>query len=133
MQFFTTLATLAAALFPFGAIAAPARGANGLEAYPSQAVGYAAAGNMSSTYIIVLREDTDDAAFESHQSWVAALHKNRLARRDDPRLTGWTTKYTFGKFKGYSGTFDQSTIDQIRLSPEVGWSSGCLRCVEVVN
>lgn len=118
MQLFTALAALAAALLPLNIIAAPAPEANPPDVYPNLTVG-GAGGNLSSSYIIVLKEDTDEALFESHRSWVTSIHINRLARRDDPALTGWTTKYAFGKFKGYAGAFDQGTIEKIRMSPEV--------------
>lgn len=118
MQLFAALITLATALLPLNVIAAPTPGVNLPDVYPYFPVGRAG-GNLSSSYIIVLREDTDEATFESHRSWVTSMHKNRLARRDDPTLTGWTTKYTFGKFKGYAGDFDESTIEKIRMSPEV--------------
>lgn len=124
MQLFTALAALAA-LLPLNIDAAPAPEANPPDLYPYLTVG--GAGNLSSSYIIVLKEDTDEALFESHRSWVTSIHNNRLAHRDDPALTGWTAKYAFGKFKGYAGAFDQSTIEKIRMSPEVSlWvSSGC--------
>lgn len=114
MQLLTTLAALVAAILPLNVIAAPAPEVYLPDVYPELT-----AGNLSSSYIIVLKEDTDEATFESHRSWVTSIHKNRLARRDDPVLTGWTTKYVFGKFKGYAGAFDQSTIEKIRMSPEV--------------
>lgn len=119
MQLLITLTALAAAFLPLNVIAAPTPGANPLDFYPSP-VGRAS-GNLSSSYIIVLREDTDESTFESHRSWVTNIHKNRLARRDGPALTGWTTKYVFGKFKGYAGDFDQTTIEKIRMSPEVSF------------
>lgn len=120
MQLLITLAALAAAFLPLNVIAAPAPGANPPDVYPNVPVDRDD-GNLSSSYIIVLREDTDEAAFDSHRSWVTRIHKNRLARRDDPALTGWTTKYVFGNFKGYAGAFDQTTIEKIRMSPEVSF------------
>lgn len=114
MQLFITLATLVVAIIPLNVIAAPAP-----EAYLPDVSPNLAARNLSSSYIIVLKEDTDEATFDLHRSWVTSIHKNRLARRDDPTLTGWTTKYVFGKFKGYAGAFDQGTIEMIRMSPEV--------------
>lgn len=123
MKFSTTLAALVAALLPLNVFAAPSPGGYLPDVYPDLTVG-----NLSSSYIIVLKEDTDEATFESHQSWVTSIHKNRLARRDDPALTGWTTKYAFGKFKGYAGAFDQSTIEKIRMNPEVTFQV-LLQCV----
>lgn len=126
MQLFTALAALVAALLPLSIVAAPALEVNPPDVYPNLTVG-GAGGNLSSSYIIVLKEGTDEALFESHRSWVTSIHNNRLARRDDPALTGWTTKYIFGKFKGYAGAFDQSTIEKIRMSPEVSLRVS-LRC-----
>lgn len=120
MKLLIALAALAAAFLPLNVIAAPTLGANPLDVYPHSPVGRAG-GNLSSSYIIVLREDTDESAFESHRLWVTNVHKNRLVRRDDPALTGWTTKYAFGKFKGYAGAFDQTTVEKIRMSPEVSF------------
>lgn len=125
MRFSTTLAALTAAFFPLATLAVPTG-----NSASTPAVAPEAGNKFSDHYIVVLKEEIDEDTFISHQQWVTKTHKNRLARRDDSTLTGLKSKYVFGKFKGYSGSFDASTIDDIRLSPEVSkinqiiWMSG---------
>lgn len=64
-------------------------------------------------YIITLKED---AAVESHLTWVSEVHARSLARRD---LPGVEKTYNISAFQGYAGAFDEATIAEIEASPEV--------------
>lgn len=71
-------------------------------------------------YIIKLKPGAKD--FDSHVSWVKGVHKRNLAKRGAAEHTykGIERQFT-GKnhFNGYSGEFDELTIEEIRNNPDV--------------
>ncbi|KAI9172215.1 subtilisin [Paramyrothecium foliicola] len=72
---------------------------------------------VANSYIITLKSNLDSSNVESHLSWVNDVHKRSLGRRD---LNGVEHTYEgLTSFKGYAGTFDAATIEEIRNSPEV--------------
>lgn len=114
MHFIRSFAVLAATVLPFLAAAAPLPTANSNTTTISRA-----GETVADNYIVVLKKDVDTETFEAHIASTMSLHKNRLVRRGDPSLTGLNQKYSFGNFKGYSGAFDASTIEQIKNTAEV--------------
>ena len=66
-------------------------------------------------YIITLKEDADPPAIDSHVKWVTKIHARSLSRRD----TGGVNKVWKNNFKGYSGDFDQATVEEILRSEDV--------------
>lgn len=106
MQFFTRVVALAAAVMPFAAAAPLAqRNAN---AVPGK-------------WIITLKPEADLAAIESHHNKVREIHARNIARRSvaDEEKGGVEHEYGFGDFKGYSGSFDPATIEELKNLPEV--------------
>lgn len=115
MHFIRSLAVLSAAFIPFQAAAAPLPATSSEPTFSIARAGE----KVPDRYIVVLKKDVDSQAFEAHMASAMAIHKNRLVRRDDPSLVGLEKKYEFGSFKGYYGSFDSSTIEQINDSDEV--------------
>jgi oryzin len=114
MQFFTRALAVAATAAPFFAFAAPA----------PLAARDPADDLIPGKYIIQLKPDTDIAAIAAHHNKVRDIHARNLARRDDgDDSTGLEREYSFGNFKGYAGSFDASTIEELKALPEV---SECL-------
>lgn len=113
MHFTRSLVVLAATLLPF-LTAAPLPSVN------TNSIATSRAGEaVSDSYIVVLKKDVGAEAFEAHIASTMSLHSSRLVRRNDNTLTGVEKKYSFGNFKGYSGCFDSSTIEQIKNNTEV--------------
>ncbi|KAH7397217.1 oryzin precursor [Pyrenochaeta sp. MPI-SDFR-AT-0127] len=105
MQFFTRVFALAATVAPFLTQAAPvsARAADDL---------------IPGKYIVQLKPDTDIASIASHHNKVREIHARNLARRND-ESTGVEREYSFGDFKGYAGSFDEATVEELKALPEV--------------
>lgn len=66
-------------------------------------------------YIISLKQDAEPPTVESHLSWVRGLHDQSLDRR---RKNG-IDKVWKDSFKGYSGGFDEGTLEEIRQRDDV--------------
>ncbi|KAF1976766.1 oryzin precursor [Bimuria novae-zelandiae CBS 107.79] len=107
MPSFQQLFALAAASFPFLTQAAPV----------STATGDVVPGN----YIIMLQPDADVATVESHFLKVRDIHSRNVKRGNlaGREAAGIEHQYGFGSFKGYAGSFDATTIDELRSLPEV--------------
>ncbi|OHE96004.1 subtilase [Colletotrichum orchidophilum] len=67
-------------------------------------------------YIITLKSSVGSEGLTSHLSWVNDVHARSLDKR---QFTGAERTYSFNSFQGYSGKFDDATIEAIRQSPEV--------------
>lgn len=107
MQFFTRFVALAAAAAPFVAQAAP------LASRSTDEV-------IEGKYIIQLKPDADIATIAAHHNKVREIHARNLARRDDGEVsTGVEREYDFGSFKGYAGSFDAATIEELKALDEV--------------
>lgn len=72
--------------------------------------------DVSGKYIVILKDDISSEAAESHMTWVNGVHKRNL---DGRQLSGVEMQYGFGNFHGYSGKFDDATLEEIRNNPEV--------------
>jgi len=69
-------------------------------------------------YIVILKDGVTSKGAESHLGWVNDVHKRSFGRRD---LTGVETTYEIGdKFRGYTGQFDEATLEEIKKNPDVG-------------
>jgi hypothetical protein len=78
---------------------------------------------IPNSYIITLKPDVDQSGVASHLTWVNEVHKRSLGRRG---FSGVEHTYEGAtSFKGYAGTFDEATIEEIRNSPEVSTDNGC--------
>lgn len=69
-------------------------------------------------YIVVLKESVSEAEFSSHRSWATERH-TEASRKRDLGNKGMEHTYNFGNLKGYSGTFDAETIEEIASRTEV--------------
>ena len=70
-------------------------------------------------YIVVLKKGTSADEFSNHRHWAADIHASRLAKRGFNGTTGLRYTYDFEGFKGYSGSFDDDTINEIATSSQV--------------
>ena len=81
---------------------------------------------VKDNYIVILKPELSNDEFEASVAWATSTHHNRLRRRDDTSLSGVNQKYHFGKMNGYSGSFDSSTIEEVRFSTSLPSSLGCV-------
>ncbi|KLP04030.1 related to alkaline protease (oryzin) [Fusarium fujikuroi] len=70
------------------------------------------------SYIITLKSEIKAPAVKAHMKWVEGVHKRSLEKRDGDNGVEKTFETEAG-FHGYSGTFDDETVKQIKQSPEV--------------
>ncbi|KAK9245777.1 peptidase S8/S53 domain-containing protein [Lipomyces tetrasporus] len=79
------------------------------------------------SYIIVFKDHVNEASASSHHNWVRSAHDTSMKKRglENPFLSsglehGLKHVYSLtSSFKGYSGRFEASTIEQIRRHPDV--------------
>jgi oryzin len=118
MRFFIRILAFAATAAPFLAQAVPLTaaplllGANSTNAEV-----------VLGRYIITLDPATDAASVTLHHNKVREIYSRNLARRDvnneeDPG-EGVDKTYELGDFKGYAGSFDAATIEELIALPEV--------------
>jgi oryzin len=109
MQSFTRFLALAAAAVPFIAQAAPVPGGAVDETIPGK-------------WIIQLKPEANIATVASK---VQDIHARNIARRDVSmeEQGGIEQEYALGGFKGYSGSFDAATVEELKNLPEVSQSS----------
>lgn len=109
MQFFTRILTVAVVAAPFLAAAVPLAAGQGDDRIPGK-------------YIVQLRPGTDVAAIMAHHNTVREIHARNLARRQEESSVGVEREYNFGGFKGYAGSFDAATAEELKALPEVSYS-----------
>ena len=105
MPSFTRLFAFVAAVVPLLSQAAPVA---------PQAVN----GTIPGRWIIQLKPEVDIAAVAAHKLKVREIHARNLVRRGG-ESAGIEHEYGFGAFKGYSGAFDDVTVDELKNLPEV--------------
>jgi oryzin len=66
-------------------------------------------------YIVTLRQDVAAPELESHISWVEEVHKRSVRKRDEQGVE----KIWAQSFMGYSGEFDEETLEQIAGNDDV--------------
>ncbi|KAF8470862.1 peptidase S8/S53 domain-containing protein [Kalaharituber pfeilii] len=102
MQFIPSFTVLAVALFPILGI-----------------VSGNAGDTIPDNYIIVLKDGITQEKFEEHQHWAQSKFQSRLSHRDDTSLGGIHHGFQFGGLYGYTGSFDNATLEEIRQSEDV--------------
>ncbi|KAM0284294.1 hypothetical protein ACHAQH_002087 [Verticillium albo-atrum] len=107
---FQRLSVLVAALLPVG-LAAPVQNEE-REAESFGVVGSTAKGS----YIVTLKSDLEARDVESHLDWLNDVQARALNKREFP---GVKKHYDIGSYHGYSGKFDDETLEAIKSSPEV--------------
>jgi oryzin len=102
MQSFARLFALAAAAVPFFAQAAPV---------PADTA-------IAGKWIIQLKPEANIATVASK---VQDIHARNIARRDvlEEEQGGIEQEYSLGTFKGYAGSFDAATVEELKNLPEV--------------
>ncbi|KAL1610814.1 hypothetical protein SLS60_002485 [Paraconiothyrium brasiliense] len=72
-------------------------------------------------WIITLHPDADVATVASHIVKVREIHTRNVGSRDvtEQESGGIERQYGFGSFKGYAGSFDAATIEELKGLPEV--------------
>lgn len=89
---------------------------------PSDTDGLKAGDIIPNSYIIILKDDTSDLTFKDHQEWVCDCQATSFRSKGlEAPETPLQYIYDFGTMKGYCGTFDQATIDEISTRPEVAY------------
>ncbi|KAG6012716.1 Subtilisin-like proteinase Spm1 [Claviceps pusilla] len=82
------------------------------------------------SYIIKFKEHVDDVKAEKHHAWIKEIHtgdeedrfelrKRNLGSSIVDAFSGTKHTYNFDGFKGYSGHFHESVIEQVRNHPDV--------------
>ena len=83
------------------------------------------------SYIVVFKDHVKENSAIEHHTWVQELHTSLKKRSQIPLLKAgseWLNdaadglKHTFnlaGELLGYSGTFDESVVEEIRKHPDV--------------
>jgi oryzin len=105
MKFTSPLIALAATLLPFSA------------ALPTLANALAS-GHVPGKYIVTLKEGTN---VKTAVARARVIHAQALNRREAGATTPSGIEKTYeGNFLGYSGGFDEATIEELKNSDEVG-------------
>lgn len=86
------------------------------------------------SYIVVFKDHVKEDAATKHHSWVQELHTTTFKKRSQIPLlksgSEWLNdasdglKHTYnlaGKLLGYSGTFDEGVVEEIRRNPDVAF------------
>jgi len=86
------------------------------------------------SYVVVFKDHVLENAATKHHSWVQELHTTSLKKRSQTPLfkagSEWLNdasdglKHTYnipGQFLGYSGTFAESVVEEIRKHPDVAY------------
>ncbi|RDA88413.1 hypothetical protein CP532_5595, partial [Ophiocordyceps camponoti-leonardi (nom. inval.)] len=84
------------------------------------------------SYIIKFKDHVDDSAVQDHHTWVTEKHNGGEQQRLELRkrsldstaaeiFSGMKHAFNIGKFRGYSGHFHESTMDEIRNHPDVDY------------
>lgn len=72
-------------------------------------------------WVVTLKANTGGATVASHMVQVREIHTRNARRRSlAPQESGGIERqYSIGDFKGYAGSFDTATIEELRSLPEV--------------
>ncbi|RPA95409.1 alkaline proteinase [Choiromyces venosus 120613-1] len=107
MQLFRTLIVAALAVLP--AVASPV---------PKDVK---AGDIIPDVYFVVLKDTISTQALDEYKTWVASIHSEALRKLG--ALPTRTFKYTYDmpSLKGYAGTFDKATINEIAARDEVAY------------
>ncbi|RVD82442.1 uncharacterized protein DFL_006869 [Arthrobotrys flagrans] len=133
------MAVLAVATGPVLVVASPV-GTTVVSRAPLLSTLSASDHEIPDSYIVVFKKGVDSEAVDAHQSWIQKTHASSLKKRSQVPLGGKPSssflntvvddvetvvggfKHSFdiaGAFKGYSGSFDEDTLDLIRSHPDV--------------
>nr|AJD23193.1 alkaline serine protease [Onygena corvina] len=75
---------------------------------------------ITDTYVVVMKDEVLAAQFDSHKKWIGSLmHQRPLNSKDGEKKRGLRNTFNVAGLRGYSGTFDKETIQEIARSPDV--------------
>lgn len=76
---------------------------------------------IPNSYIVSLKDDIPEQEFETHISWVNNVHSANVARSEGSTASTSGVKFTYkvNGWKGYSGSFDQNTLDELLADEKV--------------
>lgn len=74
---------------------------------------------IPNAYIVVLKDKKSNLDFNSHINWVEELHQTSIRKGTEVSLGGLKFKYDIHGWKGYSGSFNQESLDQIIENEDV--------------
>ena len=95
---------------------------------------------VPNSYLIKFKEHVSESDAEQHHSWVQQIHTSQAEVRLDLKKRGQLPliddifhglKHTYNigrEFMGYSGHFDDETIEQVRRHPDVSLSHTRTNC-----
>lgn len=121
MQFLTNLALAALAILPVFGSPVPATPKG--EYIPD-------------SWIVILNEGISQSAFQAHQTWASNAYAASLSKRGlEARSNTFDYTYNTGTMKGYAGTFDKATIEEIASRPEVAYveANGVMKTQSLVS
>jgi cerevisin len=93
---------------------------------------------VPNSYIVKFKKHVDDSSASAHQTWLQEVHTFRETERADLKkrgqklvvddvFRGLKHTYKIGQgFLGYSGHFDEETIEQVRRHPDVSYTNQTL-------
>lgn len=64
------------------------------------------------SYVVVMKDGVSAQDFESHVSWVTEAHTTNSKKRDSA-TSGVKFNYDIDGWRGYSGHFDEATVEEI--------------------
>jgi len=72
-------------------------------------------------WIVTLKASAGGATVASHMAKVREIHARNARRRSlaPQEVGGIERQYSIGNFKGYAGSFDAATIEELRSLPDV--------------
>lgn len=74
---------------------------------------------VPNSYIVVMNDGLSNQEFNTHRSWAASIHHVNLEKRGGGNLGGMKHTFDFSGMKGYSGVFDEETIQEISSDTNV--------------
>ncbi|EPS37858.1 hypothetical protein H072_8474 [Dactylellina haptotyla CBS 200.50] len=133
------MAVLAATSAPVLVIASPILDTTVVDRAPLLGSLSASDHEIPDSYIVVFKKGVDEKTVDAHHTWIQETHASALKKRSQIPLGGKPSgsflnsviedakdllgfKHSFnipGAFKGYSGDFDEATLDLIRSHPDV--------------
>ena len=84
---------------------------------------------IADNYMVIFKSHVTDAGAKSHQSWVQDVHEKQVMKTElkkrgqvsfqEELYQGLKHTYSIPGMLGYSGHFDEDTIEQVRRHPDV--------------
>nr|AJD23188.1 alkaline protease [Onygena corvina] len=93
-------------------------------ARPAKLIGFEDTKNViPNSYIVVMKNAVTESEFQDHRVWAASIHGRSMNKRGrrSIQLDGVQKSFDFQGFKGYTGTFDESTIQAITQNSAVDY------------